>query len=203
PLLALLFVLSLAAPLAAQPVPAGPEFPLDDVQLSSAFLPATAVAPNGSFLGVWDSLEGAIRARAFSPSGAPLAPASELRPAEGPSYGLAPLAVALAGGGYVAVWLNETPTVVDPIARVGITLDHSLSYRRLNALGQPAGPEIRVAEHLTGSAVAADPSGGFLLVWGEAGEGVFAQRFDAQGQPAGAELTLATPFPPYDAAVLP
>jgi hypothetical protein len=205
----LLLTLALAAPLAAQPTPAGPEFPLDDVQQERyAFTTVSAVAPNGSFAGVWSTLSGDIRARGFSSTGEPLAPASEIRPISSesrPSSGTNLRAAALAGGGSVAVWENEALIVIDGaiVAPLDIESSNSLSFRLLNTLGQPAGPEVLVAEKSLGAAVAPHPSGGFLLVWGEPGAGTFAQRFDALGQPAGEKLDLPLQVYPYDLAVLP
>jgi hypothetical protein len=209
PISALLLALVLAAPVAAQPTPAGPEFPLDDVQQERyAFTTVSAVAPNGSFVGVWSTLSGDIRARGFSSTGEPLAPASEIRPISSesrPSSGTNLRAAALAGGGSVAVWENEALIVIDGaiVAPLDIESSNSLSFRILNALGQPAGPEVLVAEKSLGAAVAPHPSGGFLLVWSEPGAGTFVQRFDALGQPIGGKLDLPLQVQPYDLAVLP
>lgn len=206
---ALLLALALAAPLAAQPTAAGPEIPLEEAaQQTEAFTTVAAVAPNGSFVGVWSSSGGDILARGFSPAGAPLAPVSEVRPAESesrPTYGTNVQAAALAGGGAVAVWENETSFSVDGaiVAPHTIEWTYSLSFRVLNALGQPAGPEVLVTEHSLGAAVAPHPSGGFLLVWNEPDTGTFARRFDALGQPAGGKLDLPSQIVPYDLAVLP
>jgi hypothetical protein len=72
----------------------------------------------------------------------------------------------------------------------------------------PVGPEFRVNSHTTGTqarpAVAVGPGGDFVVVWESREQdgsayGVFAQRFDAAGVPAGGEfrINLQTVFSQY------
>lgn len=67
------------------------------------------------------------------------------------------------------------------------------------AAGQPIGPEFQVNTYTTGwqyrAKVAANAAGSFVVVWRSAGQdgdgdGVFAQRYDASGAPAGEEFQV-------------
>jgi len=186
-------IAALTAPLAAQPVPAGPELPLKAATQPDAEELAVAAAADGGFLALWNSPEWSIQARAFLADGSPMEPV-ELRSAPGlliETGGVHPKAAALTGGGYVAVWENENPNILaGPQTPLPGSLVNTLSIRLLDASGQPTTAETMVAEGVVASAVAADPSGGFLLVWTGNVVGVAAQRFDAQGHPSGGQMSL-------------
>ena len=80
--------------------------------------------------------------------------------------------------------------------------DGSLSgvfAQRYGDSGAPVGPELRVNTYTTGSqlfpAVAADPSGSFVIVWGSLDQdgsswGVFGQRYSGSGSPLGIEFRV-------------
>jgi len=105
---------------------------------------------------------------------------------------------ALGTGGFVAVWQSpgEDGDGTGVVARV------------IDGLGQPTGTEIAVNTTTAGdqggpvfarrgTAVAADGSGNFVVVWSSdgqdgSGEGVFGQRFDSRGHKVGAEFQANT-----------
>jgi hypothetical protein len=74
-----------------------------------------------------------------------------------------------------------------------------LAPRATCAQGNPLGPEFRVNTYTSGSqngpSVAAESSGGFVVVWSSAdgsGSGVFGQRYHASGSPLGPEFRVNT-----------
>jgi hypothetical protein len=88
-------------------------------------------------------------------------------------------------GRFVVVWTSQD----GPIA--------GIFGQRYDSGGAPLGPEFRVNTYSTAfaylPAVAADPSGNFVVVWtGSDGSyaGVFAQRYDSSGAPLGSEFRV-------------
>ena len=96
-----------------------------------------------------------------------------------------------ADGSFVAVW----PSLNQDGGGYGVF------GQRFDASGAPVGPEFRVNSFTTGnqrvSSVSSAPDGRFVVVWtstaqdGNSG-GVFGQRFDAAGNPAGPEFRVNT-----------
>jgi hypothetical protein len=79
----------------------------------------------------------------------------------------------------------------------------STFFQRFDAGGAKVGGEVRVNSDTTLAggqpSLAAQPDGGFIVVWvksgGFGGGGIFGRRFDAAGSPVGAEFTVSS----YDA----
>ncbi|HEY7574498.1 MAG TPA: RTX toxin, partial [Thermoanaerobaculia bacterium] len=103
----------------------------------------------------------------------------------------APAVAAADSGGFVLAWesLNQDGSQLGVFARV------------FGADGAPLSGEIPVNTHTTSNqrepSVAADDAGNFVVVWrgsGQdgSGDGIFGQRFDADGVPAGAEFQVNT-----------
>jgi S-layer homology domain len=77
-----------------------------------------------------------------------------------------------------------------------------VSGQRFNVVGNPLGGEFQVNTYTTGDqntpSVAADGSGNFVVVWdssthtGEDLDGIFGQRYDSSGNPAGGEFHVNT-----------
>jgi hypothetical protein len=97
--------------------------------------------------------------------------------------------VALDGSGHMVVCFSG-PASGD---------DGAVLARRITSAGVPLGPEFRVNAYTTGAqddpAVAAGHAGSFVVTWTSAGQdgsdyGVFGQRFDASGAPAGPEFRV-------------
>lgn len=84
---------------------------------------------------------------------------------------------ALASGGSIAAWTVEPDLIYGQI---------------MDASGQPAGPELLLAEGGTLERLAADPSGGFVLAWRSRSlDQVLVRRFDPAGSPVGETVLLA------------
>jgi hypothetical protein len=148
---------------------------------------------DGNFVIVWESVgqDGYGRGlfgRRFSADGAALGgefavTAYTAREQEFPAIDVLP------GGGFVVVWHS---THQGPGSDV--------FARRFDPEGLPLGPEVQVNSYTTLSQliadVAADRSGGFVVVWvsGQDGDhsGIFGQRFDAAGNRLGAEFMANT-----------
>jgi len=104
---------------------------------------------------------------------------------------LRPALATLAGGGHVAVWASS--------GQDGSS--YGIYAQRHDANGVPLGAETRVNTYTTNTqidpAIAALTGGGYVVVWESVGqdfgaEGVFAQRYDANGVPQGAEARVNT-----------
>jgi hypothetical protein len=139
-----------------------------------------AAGPDGGFLSSWlDS--GGLYVRAFSPSGAPLAPARELSPSwAGPWGGRL---AALGANRFVVAWIQGS----------------SVHGQILDAAGAPVGPHLLLAEQVFYFSLSAETTGGFLVAWmakvppssyNEAP--IHVRHFDTLGAPAG-DLLTATP----------
>ncbi|RYD67636.1 MAG: hypothetical protein EOP58_02655, partial [Sphingomonadales bacterium] len=93
-----------------------------------------------------------------------------------------PSITALSGGGYVLGWVGQDAD------------DESINptlFQRFDATGQPVGPRVTLSADAGGfdTKIAAAPDGGFFVLWGaEASEGMFGQRYDAQGNAVGAQI---------------
>ena len=112
-------------------------------------------------------------------------------------YQYSPALATTSSGGFVVVWAGYTPLGEDePGAGV--------FGRLFDAAGIPVGGEFRVNAYTTGEqrqpSVAGLPGGGFVVVWSSDsytgewqdgdGAGVFGQRFNAAGAPAGPEFQV-------------
>gem|GEM_PF-1526433 len=103
----------------------------------------------------------------------------------------APSTAALAGGGFVVTWTS----------RFQDGSPYSVFGQRFDANGAPVGGEFQIntytASVQAGSDVTALSSGGFVATWSSYGQdgsgyGVYGQRYDANGQPAGGEFQINT-----------
>ena len=186
PVMTLAAALALAAPLVSQPIPAGPEVAVEE-QRQDAFETAIAATADGGLLALWNTGH-EILARALNPDGGARSPRALVREDRLDEGTMSPAVAALAGGGSVAVWFSTTSTDVNGT----IFFHNALAFRLLDAAGQPAGPETVVAEEVWTAAVAAVPSGGFVLAWvGEPGSPLVARRFDAHGAALGGDIQVA------------
>lgn len=144
--------------------------------------PATAVAPSGSSLVVWQSTglggqETDIWARAHGPDGTPLAP-EFLVNSHLPGCQAEPDVAAAPDGSFTVVWRSD-----------GQDGDGSgIFARRIAANGALQGPEIQINETFAGEQraprVAHDANGNFVVVWESLGQdgdgwGVVARRLSS------------------------
>jgi len=174
----------------------GPEATLGGRAFGAQWSPQVAALASGQLVAVWNAIgepgTGAGRgifAQRLDASGAPLGPAFRVsEPSVDPTfdpYG-APVVAALAGGGFVVSWLGSGTDTVDVLAR------------RFAADGSALGAPFLVNTVTYGQqwypAARGLADGGFVIVWqtdgvdspiwGDYGTGgVFAQRYDAAGQP--------------------
>lgn len=174
----------------------GPEGTLGGRAFGAQWSPQAAALASGQMVVAWNAIgepgTGAGRgifAQRLDASGAPLGPAFRVsEPSVDPSfdpYG-EPVVAALAGGGFVVAWLGAAADTVDVLAR------------RFAADGSALGAPFLVNTVTDGQqwypAARGLADGGFVIVWqtdgvdspiwGEWGTGgVFAQRYDAAGQP--------------------
>lgn len=201
-----LAALGSAAPLTAQPAPAGP-LQRVDLGLCCPYAPvryqvspAVVALAGGGYAVVWaHRLHGIVepfpawedfRGRILDATGAPVGP--ELPVAEGggehPYFRLE--AAALTGGGFVAVW-----TVYDDGDGPGVLV------RVFDERGQPVGPSQGVPAATPGyqhsPRVTGLADGGFVVSWRRepldgvsSGYGAFVRRFDARGTPLGDDVAI-------------
>lgn len=141
-----------------------------------AFTPVVALAPDGTSVYVWEGAE--IHARRFSPSGASLGGefvvnTTTLGSQKSPE-------IAMAGdGSFAVVWRRLFSDAGD----YGI----GIFAQRFDPAGNKVAGEIRVHSAFTFDAqIAMAPDGRFVVAWQSTnGDGIFAQRFLADGTPFG------------------
>ena len=172
--------------------PRGEEFVVNTFTTSVQSYPAVSVDSSGRFVVAWHSngQDGSgygIFARRFDAAGTPLG-LSEFRVnAHTTGQQGLPAVASAASGDFVVVWFGEDGS------------SYGIFGRRFDALGGPIGSEFQINAYSTGQqarpAVATMPDGGFVVVWNSrdqdgSGQGVFARRYDAAGNPAGPEFQV-------------
>ncbi|MBA5776154.1 cadherin-like domain-containing protein, partial [Stappia sp. F7233] len=172
---------------------AGSEFRVNAATANSQRQPAVAALAGGGFVVTWastgdGSLEGVYQQR-FDAGGAALGGQDLVNETIAGSQDLAQVA-GLAGGGHVVVWRS---------ARADGS-GHDVYLRAYDAAGAALGGEALVSGGVAGEGngqdlpvLAALSDGGVLVAWSSAdgdGAGVFARRFDAAGNAAGAAFQV-------------
>ena len=161
---------------------------IDDAQLRA---PAVAVLDDGGFVVTWENwnadttAESTIQAQRFDSAGNPVDGEFQVSSVAGlqgqPAIG------ALADGGWVIVW-HAPGTGFDILGQ------------RYDVNGDRVGGAFTINSYTNGSQmnaeIAATPDGGFIVTWTSSGQdgadgGVYAQRFDADGDPAGSEFRVS------------
>lgn len=177
---------------------AGGEFQVNQYTAGYQAAPRVAVAPSGSFIVTWaspqDSALGAIMARRYDSSGAPLGGEFQVNTTQAGAQYLPDVAIDSTGSAVFA-WISY--------AQDGS--GSGIFARRTDGAGYPIGAELNVNTFTTGSQfrprVATGPSGDFMVAWHSFGQddpadpahaGIFAQRFDANGHRDGGELLVNT-----------
>ena len=151
--------------------------------------PRVAAAPDGRFVVVWasrdeDGDDWGVYARLFDEDGDPVH-GSEMQINDDPVGAQEHPDVAMAGdGSFVVVWHNDP---AEPE-------DRDVYMRRFSSSGEPEGPSSLVHTHVALGQLRPDvsmaPDGRYVVAWisydqeGDRGE-IFAQRFDASGNPLG------------------
>lgn len=186
----------------ANGVPLGGQFQVNTYTTGQQQYPAVAADGQGNFVVVWQSYGSggsdtsgwSIQARIHDASGAPVGGQFQVN-SYGASSQAAP-AVAIDGqGDFVVAWESLGSGGTD-------TSGYSIQAQRYDADGVPSGGEFQVNAFTTNAqrlaAVAADPSGGFVIAWQSFGSGgtdtsptsIQARRYDANGDPAGGEFQV-------------
>ncbi len=162
-------------------------------------MPSTAGLADGGYLVAWDGTDG-IHAQRFDSHGAALS--ADARIDTGGGAIAKPVVAALVDGGYVVAWQS--------VAADGNGLD--VHAQRFGADGSVGGAQSIVngtlLGHQTSPAITAMPDGGYVVAWTStdqdgSGDGVFAQRFAADGHAQGQEtqLNIATAHNQSDVAI--
>ncbi len=163
-----------------------PEAVVNTVTVGNQTAPAVATGAFGAVWIAWvdnGSQTPAIKARRYSPSGAPLSPEIAVQPSLG-FFNIAagPRIAATPDGGCVVAW-SESPSVW---------------FRRFDHNGAPLGGQQQIAptgsfENIFFPEVAAASDGSFLVAWLQSdliNDAVRFQRFNPQGQSQGTPLTI-------------
>lgn len=181
-------------------VPVGAEFRVNAFADQTQSFPSAATLADGSVVVTWSSFgqdaEGGepasygIYARRYSADGAPLG--DEFRINTETTGGQVYSSItALEGGGFVITWQSADQDGAS----------WGIYGQRFSAAGTAVGAEFRVntttANGQWYSDVAALPGGGFIVTWQSdlqdgSNFGIYAQRFDAAGAPAGGEFRINT-----------
>ncbi|MEE8526655.1 MAG: hypothetical protein V3T72_22185 [Thermoanaerobaculia bacterium] len=179
--------------------PIGGDFPLNSLITLRQIQPALAARPSGGFVVSWasdvsestdeDGLS--IQARLFDAGGVPFGPEFQVNTST-TSLQHKPAVAALADDELVVVWESLFSASGPGTTVLGQLFDSA---------GMTIGGEIEVSSNTSGidqePAVAADPAGGFVVVWQrfgagipDAGLGIAGRRFDALGDPLGPEFQI-------------
>ena len=190
-------LLAAAAPLRAQSLPLGGQFPVNSYTTGFQGVPRVASAADGSFVVVWASSGGqdgddtGVFGRRFDRHGLP--DGGEFRVnSYTTSVQTRPAVAADAAGNFVVVWQSanqESPG------------SYGVFGQRFDPSGVKQGSEFQVNTYTTGyqdrPSVALADSGAFVVVWEGYGQdgsrwGVFGQRFNAAGAKLGSEFQVNT-----------
>jgi len=186
--------------------PAGPEFVVNTYTLGPQYAPSVAAAPGGDFLVAWqggdfrnqqDGSASGVFVQRFAGGGARLG--NEFRANTTVAGFQSTPAVAVApSGDSMVVWSSFN--FFSPAGGDGS--GNGVFGQRYDAAGSPVGGEFQVNSFTPGNqsspSVAADPAGGFVVVWQSLGypsqdgdgAGIFGQRYDASGTPQGGEFQV-------------
>jgi hypothetical protein len=181
--------------LSAAGEPAGDEFAVNLHTSGNQDTPGLAALPEGGFLAVWEDAgqdgDGeTVVGQRFDTAGGRMG--TEFRINGGTAGDQQEPAVAACAGGFVVVWVSATDEGADGSGTAVVA-------RRFDAKGGALGDDIAVNTYTTGDQthpVVAAAGGGFVIAWSSDGqdgaaEGVFAQRFDAEGEKAGEEFPVS------------
>ena len=176
---------------AQSPVPQGAQFQVNGYTTGSQGYPSVAVDAGGNWVVVWSSYGSSgsdvdaqsIQGQRYTPGGAPAGPQFQVNSdTTGNTYGPANVAAA-PDGDFLVTWSR-----LDPVSLTDIRA------RRFAADGTPQGTEFQVNTFTTGfqcnSAVAAGPSGEFVVVWQDSY--IDARLIGPDGQPDGASFHVTT-----------
>lgn len=178
----------------------GGEFQINSYTTSFQRFPAVANDSSGNFVVVWESLGSygtdsssySIQGQLYDATGAAVGGEFQVN-SYTTSHQRYPAVATGSGGKFVVVW--------ESLGSYGPAYFKSIQGQRYDLSGNPLGDQFQVNTY-TGNdklapAVAADPLGDFVVVWGSlvqdgSAQGVFGQRFDNGGVPQGGEFAVNT-----------
>ena len=172
--------------------PASGEFQVESTPANSGeeSYPSVAMDGSGNFVVAWEADDqdyGGIFARRFDASGTAQGLQFQVN-TYSTAYQYSPSVARNASGNFVVVWQSYQDGG-----------GYGIYGQRFDAAGAAQGGEFRVNTYTTGDqaypSVAMSAAGAFVVVWESgtqdgSGDGVFAQRFDASGAPAGSEFRV-------------
>jgi hypothetical protein len=173
-------------------LPAGPEFRVNSYTSDYQGLPSVAVAPDGRFVVAWmsygqDGSSYGVFGQRYDSDGLPAGPEFRVNSytTSGQRY---PSVAAAADGRFVVTWESSGQD----------GSGWGVFGQRYDSDGLPAGTEFRVSSQTAHAqyypAVAAAADGRFVVTWESYGpvadSGVFGQRYDSDGLPAGPEFRI-------------
>lgn len=178
----------------ASGTPLGTEFRVNTITSGSQNSPSLAISPDGSFVISWRGYtEGSyeIFAQRFDPSGLPVG-SQFLVNTFTENDQSAPVVVVDLQGGFVIAWQSDSQD----------GSEEGIFAQRFDATGLPLGTEFQVNSHSdnvqSSPTIATISDGSFVIAWESFAQdegnssGIFAQRFDADGAPIGAEFQVNT-----------
>ena len=178
---------------AANGTPVDDEFQANSYTTGDQHNPAIAVAPDGTFVVVWDGVSptehrSGVFAQRFGTEGTPLGSEFHVNTYTTDKQRFPSIAMD-ADGSFVVVWESDGSAGSDTAAE-----SKSVQGQRFAADGTPLGGEFQVNTYTTGhqykASVAMDTDGDFVVVWRSAG--VRGQRFSADGTSLGSEFEVSS-----------
>jgi hypothetical protein len=200
--------------------PDGPEFVVNTYTIGPQYLPSVAAAPGGDFLVAWaggnfvnpqDGSASGVFVQRFAGNGARVGPEFRANTTVA-GFQTSPAVAVAPSGASMVVW--QSFNFLSPAGADGS--GSGVFGQRYDVAGSLLGGEFRVNTFTPGDQirprVAAEPDGGFVVVWESQGyqlpedgdgAGIFAQRYDASGAPQGGEFQVNsfTPGSQVDPAI--
>jgi len=179
----------------AQGNPVGPEFRVNTYTTDAQTLPVVASFASGGFVAAWQS-EGqdgsqlGVFAQRYDATGAPAGPEFPVNTYT-TGHQAIPAVAADSAGNFVVTWWST--------GQDGSS--NGVFAQRYSSSGSPLGSEFRVNTATLGhqyfAGVAAEPGGGFVVVWASydgtgPAMGIFGQRYASSGAPLGSEFRINT-----------
>ncbi len=173
----------------------GGEFRVNTYTTSDQLFPSVGMDDDGNFVVSWDS---------YGQDGSKRGIFAQRYDSGGSSAGGEFRVNTYTTNQQVKPWVSRSPSGSFVVTWTSLGQDGSSSGvfgQRYDSAGTPMGPEFRVNTYTTGGqyayAVAMNSQGHFVVVWASYGQdgssyGIFGQRYDASGNPAGSEFRVNT-----------
>ncbi len=182
--------------------PLGADFQVNTDTFYDQSSPAVSPDGSGGFVVAWQYYIGSyydpvrrIKAQRFDSEGDTVGPEFQVDDPSLSYYHRLPAVSEVGAGGFVVVWQSDASHGTDDDGL-------SIQARRFDSGGSPAGAPFQVNSYTTGDqeqpTVIADGAAGFVVAWRSDGsygnegllDSIQAQRFDAEGDPIGAQFQV-------------